>query len=234
MPQSRPSDITRFYALLGNLDKLNGTRILSDCNGRQSWPDRGVYFFMEQGEVRLQSGDGPRIVRIGTHATTATSKTKLWQRLSQHKGQEKNKGGNHRGSIFRLLVGTALIAQNKFEENDWGKGNTASSVIKTKEHPLEMAVSTYIGQMPFYYLEIDGQAGTPSLRSYIECNSIALLSNYNKLAIDPPNPDWLGHSCNRPKVGSSGLWNQNYVDDEYDPAFLNQFEILIRKMEQNK
>ena len=72
------------------------------------WPRRGVYFFFEPGESRSLSGTGSRIVRLGTHALANGSRSTLWQRLSQHRGNAKGDGGNHRGSIFRLLVGVAL------------------------------------------------------------------------------------------------------------------------------
>jgi hypothetical protein len=36
----------------------------------------------------------------------------LWGRLSQHRGYIKGGGGNHRGSIFRLIVGASLIERN--------------------------------------------------------------------------------------------------------------------------
>jgi hypothetical protein len=49
------------------------------------------------------------IVRVGTHALETGSQTTLWKRLSQHRGQARSGSGNHRGSIFRLIVGTALI-----------------------------------------------------------------------------------------------------------------------------
>jgi hypothetical protein len=52
-----------------------------------------VYFFMEEGETRSDSGIGARIVRVGTHALKEGSGTKLWTRLSQHRGQEKSGGG---------------------------------------------------------------------------------------------------------------------------------------------
>jgi hypothetical protein len=55
-----------------------------------------VYFFREAGETRCDSGNGPRIVRVGTHALKAGSSTKLWTRLSQHRGKSAG-GGNHRG-----------------------------------------------------------------------------------------------------------------------------------------
>ena len=68
----RLSDLVRFYILLGSLEeKLGGKRTLAVCNGRMSWPTRGVYFFFEAGEERCDSGHGPRIVRVGTHALTA-------------------------------------------------------------------------------------------------------------------------------------------------------------------
>src|SRR5207248_1555388 len=98
------------YSILGVLERRVGARrLLADCHGRMAWPQRGVYFFMEEGEHRTNTGRGLRIVRVGTHALKAGSRTTLWKRLSQHKGHENSGGGNHRGSIFRLLVGSTLI-----------------------------------------------------------------------------------------------------------------------------
>src|SRR5687768_355388 len=62
----RRDDLVRFYGLLTHLeDSLRGTRKLADCNGRMKWPERGMYFFMEEGEQRTDSGTGLRIVRVG-------------------------------------------------------------------------------------------------------------------------------------------------------------------------
>jgi hypothetical protein len=61
------------------------------------WPKRGVYFFFETGESRSDSGSGPRVVRVGTHALREGSRAKLWTRLSQHQGTITTGGGNHRG-----------------------------------------------------------------------------------------------------------------------------------------
>ena len=55
--------------------------------GTPALAGEGVYFFHEPGEERLDTGVGPRIVRVGTHALKIGSSTKLWTRLSQHKGQ---------------------------------------------------------------------------------------------------------------------------------------------------
>ena len=186
---------------------------------------------MEKGEVRTETGDGPRIVRVGTHALKAGSKTKLWTRLKQHKGITRSGGGNHRGSIFRKIVGAALIQKEALECPTWGKGGTAPREIRKREQPLERKVSTMIGDMPFLWLAIEDEPGLDSLRGYIERNAIALLSNYDKQPVDPPSPSWLGCLCGREKVRNSGLWNSNHVDQDYAPAFLDVLERLIDEME---
>ena len=110
----RLNDLRRFYDLLAALErKLGGKRTLADCDGRMDWPRRGVYFFFETGEIRVHSGQGLRVVRVGTHARTSGGRTTLWKRLSRHRGVRKSGGGDHRGSIFRLHVGTALINRDR-------------------------------------------------------------------------------------------------------------------------
>jgi hypothetical protein len=60
MTGSRISDLQNFYALLGCLaERVGGARTLGACSGRLGLPRRGVYFFMEDGEVRSDSGSGP-------------------------------------------------------------------------------------------------------------------------------------------------------------------------------
>lgn len=85
--------------------------------------------------------------------------------------------------------------------------------------------------MPFLWLAINDEPGPDSLRGYIERNAIALLSNYGKEPLNPPSGNWLGRFCNRERVRTSGLWNQNHVDEQYDPAFLDTLERLIHEME---
>jgi hypothetical protein len=50
--------------------------MLADCHGRMPWPRRGVYFFMEEGENGTDSGEGLRIVRVGAHALTPSSRSR--------------------------------------------------------------------------------------------------------------------------------------------------------------
>jgi hypothetical protein len=194
------------------------------------WAQRGVYFFRESGESRTDSGEGARIVRVGTHALRSGSQTKLWTRLSQHRGQPSTGSGNHRGSIFRLLVGVALVRRHQYDCPTWGNKKANRSEIKQHEHGLEREVSRVIGEFSFLWIAIDDEAGPDSLRGRIEKNSIALLSNFNKPPLDPPSQGWLGLCCDRERMNSAGLWNSNHVDDRYDPGFLDDLQQLVTKM----
>ncbi len=173
---------------------------------------------------------GPRIVRVGTHALKARSVTTLWTRLLQHKGQSMSAGGNHRGSIFRLIIGSALAARHGYDFPTWGSGSTARGDIRKSELPLEKLVSSFIGKMPFLWLAIADGAGPDSVRGYVERNAIGLLSNYRKPPLDLPSTDWLGHKSDRERVRASGLWNQNHVDENCDAEFLDRFKLLVAAM----
>ena len=227
----RPLDDTiTFYAHLRELERrIGGKRILADCDGRMDWPDRGVYFFFEPGENRSGSGDGPRVVRIGTHALTAKSGTSLWDRLRQHRGTLHPSGGNHRGSIFRLLIGEALIRRDGLTAgaSTWGQGSNAPRDVREDERLIEIEVSRHIGAVSFLFLPVLDAPGPDSQRAYIERNSIALLSGYSSASIDPPDPQWLGLNSSRERVHRSGLWNNNHVDEDYSPEFLDVLGTLV-------
>ncbi len=95
---------------------------------------------------------------------------------------------------------------------------------------MERQVCAVIGDMPFLWLCVDDEPGPDSLRGYIERNAIALLSNYGREPIDPPSPGWLGHHSDRERVRLSGLWNNNYVEDDYTPAFLDTLQQMIERI----
>ena len=239
---SRLDDLVQFYALIDQLVELHvgGMRTLANLAEFRDWPDRGVYLFFEPSEVRSDTGTGPRVVRVGTHALRERSRSTLRQRLGQHRGSVSG-GGNHRGSIFRSLIGQALLARGDLApctswdvKRDAVKASEALGMsreaLAIAEAPVERAVTHYIGAMPFLWLEIDDDPGCRSLRGEIERSAIALLSDYGRTQLDPPSPEWLGHFSNRSLVRESGIWNQHHVEATHDPAFLSLFEQMIAQM----
>jgi hypothetical protein len=229
---SRRHDLDDFYLALDVLrQRVGGCRYLSDCTGKTGWPDRGLYFFFENHEYRAD-GIAHRVVRVGTHAVSGGSRTKLWHRLHTHRGHRDGRG-NHRGSIFRKRVGAALLSTDKYSEhlrNTWGRGSSAPREVCSAEAPLEIEVSRYIGQMPMLWLDVDDEPSSVSRRAYLERNCIALLSNFNKPSIDPPSSKWLGLRTTQVTIRDSGLWNTNHVDEAYDESFLNIFRDYISRM----
>lgn len=212
MQSKRLKDVEAFYSILAQLP----TRHLGECSGQNAWPERGVYFFFEDGEAR--SDGSPRVVRIGTHALTDGSKSTLWGRLSQHRGTVNPKGGNHRGSVFRDRVGRALLRKAGADIPGWGDSKRGTPDQRAAEADLEARVSDVLGQMTIAWLDVPDAPGRASLRGYIERNAIALLAGQ-----EHPSQGWLGHMSDRAPIRFSGLWNSNHVAEDYDPDFLKVF-----------
>lgn len=241
----RESDVRRLYDLLERLkERLGGFHTLQECNGKMKWPKRGVYFFFEPGEVCSDGTGRSRVVRVGTHGLKEGSKSTLWGRLSQHRGTNSG-GGNHRSSIFRLLVGEALKQGSEFADIDsWGIGNDLTSAAKkldrsrpelaAAELGLEEAVSRYIRAMPFLWLDIGDEPGPESERGMVERFCIALLSNHplastdeTKVIVDRPTGSWLGLRSGRQRVRDSGLWNNRHVDELWEAGVFGLMERVV-------
>jgi hypothetical protein len=228
------TDLDRFYTTLSQLEAsgLQGLR-LAEYHGKSPFPTRGVYFFREPGEYRLSKSNSLRIVRVGTHAVSANAKSTLWGRLKTHLGTLSG-GGNHRGSIFRLHVGGALLARDMISIPTWGVGASkppalhASVTDQAAENECERKVSKYIGAMSVLWVDVPDEPGTSSVRAFIERNAIALLSNHFD-PIDPASEDWLGHKSPRDFIRRSNLWNLNHVDQTYDPRFLDDLETAVER-----
>ena len=110
MAIQRRRDLLRFYELLSRLERnLGGSRLLKDCNGKMKWPRRGFYFFLESGENRSDTGMGPRIVRVGTHALKSGSRTTLWGRLSRTRAGVGLLIGSWRFSTGRIGTRTRML-----------------------------------------------------------------------------------------------------------------------------
>lgn len=228
---NRQGALEAFYELLSELSRrVGGPRTLSACTGRDVWPEHGLYLFLEAGELR-DDAVTPRVVRVGTHALTATSRTRLWDRLRAHRGTHSGRnagGGNHRGSIFRLHVGTALLARDGWwpeAVETWGHGTSAPREVRENEVELERAVSVHIGAMQLLWVNVPDRYE----RAAIERGAIALLSNRTRVAVDGPSLEWLGRYADRDAVRESGLWNVNHVDDAPDAAWLAAFKHAVAR-----
>ena len=233
---TRTEALEEFYALLDQLrDRLGGHRTLNGSSGRSGWPQQGVYFFFEN-EQKRENGVDLRVVRVGTHAVARGSMTTLWSRLRQHRGNVRGAhagGGNHRGSVFRFHVGTALLARGHYSEEiqqTWGVGGSASRTTRNREVPLERDVSTHIRNMPFLWVGVPGEAGTASDRAAIEAGAISLLSNLYRASVDAPSSAWLGHHAARASIRQSGLWNVDHADAPWDASFLPLLRSSIERM----
>lgn len=228
---TRCDQITRLYKQLGSLGE---PRKLADVDGR-SLPRRGVYFFYEDGERRSDTGVGRRVVRVGTHALGKGSRSTIGGRLAQHRGSAR--GGNHRSSIFRLLVGQAILSTESVGCASWGLkserrmaamelGRTSGD-LKGEEERTEARVNALLAEMRVHVLEIDDEPGPDSLRGYVERNAIALLSNCAREPLDRCSTGWLGLKSNRPLVVSSGLWNQRHTTEYPDADFIDRLSGMI-------
>ena len=222
---SRAADLDRFYDLLGRLEaEVGGKRRLADCTGHMDWPERGVYLFFSSEETR-DASDRLRVTRVGTHAVSTGSGTSLWNRLRTHRGANRGSyegGGNHRGSVFRKQVGRAMIERDGLggEYPHWGEGSTADRERRLAELAHERRVSEYIRDLPFLWVDVDDEPGPESDRAYIERNAIALVSNYEKAAVDARSDEWLGLESPRDEIAASGLWNITHVRKRHETAFL--------------
>lgn len=229
----RPDRRQALDELYGSIERLRahlgGARRLAEAGRGAGWPERGIYLFFEDGETR-EDGITPRVTRVGTHALTETSRTTLWKRLSQHRGSVGGAnpgGGSHRASVFRLHVGTALIARDGWAEAaaTWGRSR-ASREERAREVALEREVSRVIGAMPVLWLAVPDR----HLRGAMERDLIALLSNAGRPPVDPASKRWLGQLADREAIRRSGLWNVNHVDDEPDGAGLEAFQRMVARV----
>ena len=213
----RIADTDRFYELMDRLERrVGGPHLLMDFSSVVSPGDKGVYFVFENGECRANS-EALRVVRVGTHGLTARSRSTIWTRLFEHLMFNGR-------SVFRDHVNASLL-------------NRAGASRKDIEHRHSACITEHIGNMPFLWVRVDGDDGH-TMRSKIEKNAIALLSNFHDSAIDKPSHEWLGKhrvnkfdvKSNHEKLAKSGLWNVDFVGRKgYKRSFLGDLESAIYK-----
>ena len=233
--------LARFYRALSRVPKYR-----LEVIEKENIPDYGVYFFFEDGE--MYADDTPRVVRVGTHAVAGSSKREMKERLADHRGKssEPECGGYHRKSIFRSLVGSALINKYSSEEHliiarsSWGRGSSPQKALEKDtsllskdrilrlERVLECKVSRHLAAMEVLVVAVGDdkslQKGQEA-RKRIETQSLRLLSR--ACCTSPASPNWLGHHSDRKLVRCSGLWNQQDLDGDYCPDFLKEFQNCV-------
>jgi hypothetical protein len=220
--------VERFYELLDDLArKTGGPRHLGKCCGRDTWPDRGIYFFFEPGEMRRFKSARQRVVRVGTHAIREGEQSKLWTRLRGHRGSVRTGGGNHRGSIYRLHAGMAIMAREGLVQPATWSVKKVPAAAKLSERDMERRVSDYLATTTLLWLNVDDAPGPKCDRATIEKNAIGMLTKPGGI-IDVPSPDWLGRDSAREPIRVSGLWNVDHVGEPYDPTFLDVMEKHVK------
>jgi hypothetical protein len=218
----RIAAVRRLYAALDALQMATGGfRRLADATAK-GWPTHGVYFFFDEAEPRSTSGDGPRCVRVGTHGLHEGAKSTLWKRLRHHRGHADG-GGAHRTSVFRRLVGRALIARDGLVVPSWCEAKPPPGPNLDAERDLERRVSEAIRELPVIALPVADR----EQRNRVERVAIALLSNAGGGALfDPPSTAWLGRWSSN-AVRCSGLWNQMHVGAAWSAEVLDEVERLV-------
>jgi len=210
----RRKDLGTLYDVL---PRKRGTNYLFPLHNlsQASLPDQGVYVFLNPSEKNFR-GEKSRIVRIGTHAVSEGSKATLKERLSNHLGP-KNGAGSHRGSVFRLHVGRAMLEQSASYSTlpSWGDGQNTTTEIRALEAGHEAKVSEYLSRLDVLIIPASDAANKQSIRADIERQLIALCSQ-DYQSIDQPAPDWLGQWSPAEPIRRSGLWNVRDVAGTYD------------------
>ncbi|MEZ0606179.1 DUF6884 domain-containing protein [Paraburkholderia sp. IW21] len=221
----RVRDLKKLYAIIDDARTMGLTFKFSNFSQARI-PKRGVYVFLDPREQNFTKS-GPRIVRIGTHAVSLESKSTLRTRLRSHFGQVDG-AGNHRGSIFRLHVGRALLDSDELQRQykTWGEGQHASAEVRENEVDHERKVSRYLSDLEVFVIPIDDEPSKDSLRAHFETQLIALCTE-NFEVIEKPSTNWLGRHSPMAPIVRSGLWNLRDVAKRYKPDDLGSISHLI-------
>ena len=240
---TRPTALQELYSKFGELQaQTDGPYYLNECDGRQNWPDRGIYlFFTHDSDLENDPPSEWTVARIGTVGVSKGSSNTLWGRLRQHRGNLRGKysgGGNSRGSIFRLHVGAAMIERDGLHDDyplwgvkhaDW-PDDVDTTDVREQEHRLEQRVSEYISSLPFLVLNVPGEPGPRSDRASIEQRMISTFS-YNHRIHDLGNDSWLGLESPKPEIYRSRLWNINHVEGFASPDVVYDVDEYIPQTE---
>jgi hypothetical protein len=202
----RTLGVEELYAIFDQVRGEGGIETLREAL-RRPLPEQGVYFFFDPTEKTRFSVALPRLVRVGTHGVSAGSRATLRDRLRTHFGTSDGYG-NHRGSVFRLHVGEALIRRDGLRDRypNWGLGQSSTGAVRDNERPLENKVSEIIADLLVGCVAVSDKSTKESARSLIERLSIALFTE-NFLPVEAPSGNWLGLYSKHEVIVKTGLWN---------------------------
>lgn len=209
----RIRDVRLLYRMLARW-RGDGRSFLLRNLPQQKLPERGVYLFLDPQETSAYL-PCPRVVRIGTHAVSQGSKATIKNRLRNHLGLTDGRG-SHRGSIFRLHVGRAMLEREGTVTTlpSWGVGQHASQEIMQNETALERRVSDYLGALEVIVLPIDDPPSKDSRRAKVETQLISLFTD-SLVPIEHASPSWLGRYSPVTAISRTGLWNVRDVGRPY-------------------
>ncbi len=161
-------------------------------------PLNGVYFAYEASEsVNIGGNMFRRVVRIGSHLGQGN----LFNRIRSHYGQVNSLKGNSGRSVFRKLIGAAIIKRENIGEvklHDW--------LEETTPEEIEHKVSKYLrDNVTFRCIAIEKKDERLEVESY-------LISLFARIEPGKQSPGWLGNDSHCPKVRAYGIWNRKDTD----------------------
>ena len=159
----------------------------------------GIYIVFEEGE---RYGDGPRIVRVGTH----TSPRRLKERLKDHFVRE-----NHNGSIFRKNIGKAMLNRDgdpylPIWTLDTSKAPHRGKEDRIREAEIENRVSAFLRER-FRFCVFPVPDREERLRM-----EEAIIATLNRSEDFRASEGWLGNSSPEREIRESGMWLKQGLD----------------------
>jgi hypothetical protein len=179
-------------------------------------PEKGIYFFLEEGETWGHGGNLPRIVRVGSHKNG-----NFRPRIGEHYVEDRklvfgaNQPAPKDRSIFRKNIGRALLRREHDPyEVAWEidrtpcRGRNDGTRVVEKEMALERNISSILrNRFTLRSLEVT-EEGLRLGQDGLEKSFIGTLA---KCGCCHSSPGWLGRHSPKAKIAESGLWLEQHL-----------------------
>ena len=200
-------------------------------------PEKGIYFFYEDGEVWGHGGDKPRIVRIGTHKNGNLRSRikehylldKSWMNFNENKPKPSDR------SIFRKNIGRALLNKDMDGYLQIWNINFIRSRNKElfgskrnieKEKRVEEMITRIIREkFSFRFIVLDSQKERKRLER-------SLIGTVAQCKLCKPSANWLGNYSPIQKIRESGLWLVHYL--KANPINENDKEVILNAIRKTR